>query len=43
MSYQVIARKYRPQTFVDVIGQEHVTQTLTHAIEQHRIARGGGR
>jgi DNA polymerase-3 subunit gamma/tau len=38
MSYQVIARKYRPQTFTDVIGQEHVTQTLTHAIEQNRIA-----
>jgi DNA polymerase-3 subunit gamma/tau len=38
MSYQVIARKYRPQTFGDVIGQEHVTQTLRHAIEQNRIA-----
>jgi DNA polymerase-3 subunit gamma/tau len=38
MSYQVIARKYRPQTFADVIGQEHVTQTLRHAIEQNRIA-----
>src|ERR1700755_2876041 len=38
MSYQVIARKYHPQTFADVIGQEHVTQTLTHAIEQKRIA-----
>jgi DNA polymerase-3 subunit gamma/tau len=38
MSYQVIARKYRPQTFADVIGQEHVTQTLRHAIEQSRIA-----
>ena len=38
MSYQVIARKYRPQTFAEVIGQEHVTQTLTHAIEQSRIA-----
>ena len=38
MSYQVIARKYRPQTFADVIGQEHVTQTLSHAIEQNRIA-----
>ncbi|HEX4262776.1 MAG TPA: DNA polymerase III subunit gamma/tau [Verrucomicrobiae bacterium] len=38
MSYQVIARKYRPQTFADVIGQEHVTRTLTHAIEQNRIA-----
>jgi DNA polymerase-3 subunit gamma/tau len=38
MSYQVIARKYRPQKFADVVGQEHVTQTLTHAIEQNRIA-----
>ena len=38
MSYQVIARKYRPQHFRDVVGQEHVTQTLSHAIEQNRIA-----
>src|SRR5215467_6304656 len=38
MAYQVIARKYRPQQFQDVIGQEHVTQTLRHAIEQNRIA-----
>src|SRR6195952_4332837 len=38
MSYQVIARKYRPQRFADVVGQEHVTQTLSHAIEQKRIA-----
>src|SRR5437016_8588323 len=38
MAYQVIARKYRPQRFSDVVGQEHVTQTLTHAIEQKRIA-----
>ena len=38
MAYQVIARKYRPQRFPDVVGQEHVTQTLTHAIEQKRIA-----
>jgi DNA polymerase III subunit gamma/tau len=38
MSYQVIARKYRPQRFSDVVGQEHVTQTLGHAIEQGRIA-----
>src|SRR3989440_3571367 len=38
MSYQVIARKYRPQRFNDVVGQEHVTQTLSHAIEQKRIA-----
>ena len=38
MAYQVIARKYRPQRFADVVGQEHVTQTLSHAIEQSRIA-----
>jgi DNA polymerase-3 subunit gamma/tau len=38
MSYQVIARKYRPQRFSDVVGQEHVTQTLTNAIQQNRIA-----
>ena len=38
MAYQVIARKYRPQRFEDVVGQEHVTQTLAHAIEQKRIA-----
>ncbi|HMJ88344.1 MAG TPA: DNA polymerase III subunit gamma/tau, partial [Candidatus Acidoferrum sp.] len=37
-SYQVIARKYRPQRFGDVVGQEHVTQTLSHAIEAGRIA-----
>jgi len=38
MSYQVIARKYRPQRFADVVGQDHVTQTLTNAIGQKRIA-----
>ncbi|MEK7685750.1 MAG: DNA polymerase III subunit gamma/tau [Verrucomicrobiota bacterium] len=38
MSYQVIARKYRPQRFADVVGQEHVTQTLSNAIQQSRIA-----
>jgi DNA polymerase III subunit gamma/tau len=38
MSYEVIARKYRPQRFSDVVGQEHVTQTLSHAIAQKRIA-----
>ncbi|MCX6883020.1 MAG: DNA polymerase III subunit gamma/tau [Verrucomicrobia bacterium] len=37
-SYQVIARKYRPQCFADVVGQEHVTQTLSNAIKQNRIA-----
>jgi DNA polymerase III subunit gamma/tau len=40
MSYQVIARKYRPQRFEDVVGQEHVTQTLANAIAQKRIAHG---
>lgn len=40
MSYQVLARKYRPQKFSDVIGQDHVTRTLKHAIEQQRIAHG---
>jgi DNA polymerase-3 subunit gamma/tau len=38
MAYQVIARKYRPQRFADVVGQEHVTQTLANAIVQNRIA-----
>src|SRR5437773_327374 len=38
MAYQVIARKYRPQRFTEVVGQEHVTQTLTQAIERKRIA-----
>jgi DNA polymerase-3 subunit gamma/tau len=38
--YQVIARKYRPQTFADVIGQEHVKTTLENAIAQTRIAHG---
>ncbi len=40
MSYQVLARKYRPQRFSDVIGQDHVTRTLKNAIEQGRIAHG---
>src|SRR5215475_10573353 len=40
MSYQVLARKYRPQKFSDVIGQEHVTRTLQNAITQQRIAHG---
>ncbi len=38
MSYQVIALKYRPQRFADVVGQEHVNQTLDNAIAQKRIA-----
>jgi len=40
MSYQVLARKYRPQTFSEVIGQEHVTRTLKNALEQGRTAHG---
>jgi DNA polymerase III subunit gamma/tau len=38
MSYEVIARKYRPRRFSEVIGQDHVVQTLANAIEQKRIA-----
>lgn len=38
MSYQVIARKYRPQRFSEVVGQEHVSQTLSNAIDSGRIA-----
>ena len=37
-TYQVIARKWRPQTFADVVGQDHVVRTLTNAINQNRIA-----
>jgi DNA polymerase III subunit gamma/tau len=38
--YQVIARKYRPQSFAELIGQEHVRTTLENAISQKRIAHG---
>src|SRR5215470_13738158 len=38
MTYQVIARKYRPQTFKDLVGQEHVTETLANAIKNNRVA-----
>ncbi len=38
MSYQVLARKWRPQTFDEVIGQDHVIQTLSNAIELDRVA-----
>src|SRR3712207_1618072 len=37
MSYQVIARKWRPQTFEEVTGQEHITRTLRGAIENDRL------
>jgi len=40
MSYQVLARKYRPQKFSEVIGQDHVTRTLKNAIGQGRTAHG---
>jgi DNA polymerase III subunit gamma/tau len=38
MSYKVIARKYRPQTFREIVGQEHVTKTLANAIQSNRVA-----
>ena len=38
MSYHVFARKYRPQVFDDILGQNHVVQTLKNAIEQQRLA-----
>jgi DNA polymerase-3 subunit gamma/tau len=38
VSYQVFARKYRPQTFDDLVGQAHVSQTLKNAVEQNRLA-----
>src|SRR5271155_6092150 len=38
MTYQVIARKRRPQTFADLVGQEHVTDTLANAIKNNRVA-----
>jgi DNA polymerase-3 subunit gamma/tau len=38
VSYQVFARKYRPKTFADLLGQDHVVRTLRNAIEQERLA-----
>src|SRR3989475_8572528 len=40
MSYQVIARKYRPQVFEEVVGQKLVTETLANAIRTNRVAHG---
>lgn len=37
MNYQVIARKYRPQTFADLTGQEHITRTLAQALDGRRL------
>ncbi|HEY5792035.1 MAG TPA: DNA polymerase III subunit gamma/tau [Chthoniobacterales bacterium] len=39
MSYRVFARKYRPQVFEEVVGQEHITRTLQNAIRQNRLAQ----
>ena len=38
MAYKVIARKYRPQTFSEIVGQQHVTRTLGNAIQSNRVA-----
>ena len=38
MAYTVLARKYRPQTFEDMVGQEHVAKTLANAIASDRVA-----
>jgi DNA polymerase III subunit gamma/tau len=38
MNYQVIARKWRPQTFAEIVGQQHVTRTLQNAIQSGRVA-----
>src|SRR5436309_6044078 len=40
MSYQVIARKYRPQLFEEVVGQRPITETLKNAILHDRVAHG---
>ena len=40
MSYQVLSLKWRPQSFDDVIGQEHVTKTLINAFKKDRVAQG---
>lgn len=39
MAYKVIARKYRPQLFSEIVGQEHVTRTLANAIKSNRVAQ----
>lgn len=40
MSYQVLARKYRPQTFDDIVAQEHVTKTLSNSLKNDRVGSG---
>ena len=40
MSYKVLSLKYRPQTFLEVVGQSHVTQTLINAFKKNRVGQG---
>ena len=40
MSYKVLSRKWRPQLFDDVVGQDHITTTLKNAIQKNRVAHG---
>ena len=40
VEYRVLARKYRPQTFKEVVNQEHVKRTLANAVDQGHIAHG---
>ena len=40
MDYKVLSRKYRPQSFSEIIGQPHVVSTLINSIESNRIAHG---
>ena len=37
MSYQVLARKWRPKSFASLVGQEHVVRALTHALGEQRL------
>ena len=39
MSYQVLARKWRPKDFSEVVGQEHVVQALANALDQNKFIR----
>ena len=40
MSYKILSLKWRPQIFKDIVGQDHITQTLVNALKQNRIAQG---
>ncbi len=37
MAYQVLARKWRPSNFTEIVGQTHVVQSLTHALQHERL------